>query len=719
MAGRTLFDERLQVVEFDLPRNRRARSTAHPARVRGGRPVRRDRASDPSYRAHLDGLRAIAVYLVVAYHADLAWFGGGFVGVDVFFVLSGYLVTGILLRDLQLNGRIRLVRFYARRVRRLLPAAAATLVVTGLVYGAIASPLELLDHAGGFDAAFLYRANWEFVSQSSDYFAADTAASPVLHFWSLAVEEQFYFLWPLLLGALALGARRAGASGLRFVRGAIASGAVVSLAWALSLAFTRLDRAYYGTDTRAYQLLAGAFLAVTPLRVATQHQERIVTMLRRAALFALGALALLSTSLRDLNPIVRGMFVTAVAVLLIAALEHGGDGAARAALARPTAARLGRISYGIYLWHWPVIVLANHIGAPNPLQRFLLATLVATALAALCHQLFELPIRESLLADRHGRAVVAGGLALSMIGGLVVMPSILDGRTDASAVLAAAGRGTPSEFRLLDWRVARDDVAEAIECEGAPLAQCVAVRGTGATWMLMGDSNARMYIRLFERLARENDATLVIAAFQGCPWQVGLNFTARAVDVPRCEAVRADWHKRLIPAFEPDVIFLAGRGLDDPAQPSTLYRDATHDITVDDPEFAPLVRTTTQRTLVSLAAHGRQVVVIEPMPSAPLGLEPLDCLATGGDCTFKAATERTALEGLYRAAATAAPKADGTDVVTLDLDRLVCRRWPSCDPVVGDVIVRRDGAHLTATFAESLWQQVDDALRRLRIAGAV
>lgn len=705
MPGQTLFDERLQVVEFDLP--------AWPRRR-----VPRDRSVDPSYRPHLDGLRAIAVYLVLAYHADLGWFTGGFVGVDVFFVLSGYLVTGILLRDLQHGGRIRLVRFYARRVRRLLPAAAITLVVSALVYAAVASPLELLDHAEGFRAAFLYRANWEFVSQSTDYFAADTAGSPVLHFWSLAVEEQFYVLWPLILTGLAFVARRIGTAGLAFVRGAIACGLVGSAIWALSLAFTRLDRAYYGTDTRAYQLLAGALLAMTPVAVAAHHRDRLVRWLRRAAAVGLGVIAVLATSLWDLNPIVRGMLVTVAAVVLIAAIESSGGGAVRSVLARPVAARLGRISYGTYLWHWPVIVLATHVAAPDPLERFVLATVVATALSALGHHLYEQPIRESHFADRYGRAVVAGGLVMSVLAGAVLMPSILDARTDASAVLAAAARGTPSEYRLLDWRVARDDVAEAVECERAPVAQCVAVRGTGPTWMLMGDSNARMYIRLFERLARENDATLVVAAFQGCPWQLGLNYTARAADVPRCEAVRADWHRRLIPAFEPDVVFLAGRGLDDPAQPSTLFRDATHDITIDDPAFDAIVRATTARTLAALAVDGRQVVMVEPMPSGPVGFEPLECLATAGDCTFTAATAPTPLERLMRTLAVAAPRADGADVVTLDLDRLVCPRWPSCDPVVGDVITRRDGAHLTASFAESLWNQVDEALERLGVARA-
>ena len=154
------------------------------------------------YRPYLDGLRAVAVYLVVAFHAGLGLLSGGFIGVDVFFVLSGFLVTRILMRDLASIGRIQWRSFYARRVRRILPAALVTLVVTAFAYAIIASPIEMFDVLGGFRAALFYVANWFFIHQATDYFAANVNSSPVLHFWSLAVEEQFYLLWPLLLGAM-------------------------------------------------------------------------------------------------------------------------------------------------------------------------------------------------------------------------------------------------------------------------------------------------------------------------------------------------------------------------------------------------------------------------------------------------------------------------------------------------------------------------------------
>jgi len=167
------------------------------------------------YRPWLDGLRAIAVYLVVLFHVGNGKFSGGYVGVDVFFVLSGYLVTQLLLRDLTGVGGLRFGRFYARRVRRLLPAAFVALLVTTTVWVAIASPVAVADAIGSFKAAFLYVTNWYFIHHASGYFGADITTNPVLQFWSLAIEEQFYLLGPLALGGLFLAGSRRRVAGRR------------------------------------------------------------------------------------------------------------------------------------------------------------------------------------------------------------------------------------------------------------------------------------------------------------------------------------------------------------------------------------------------------------------------------------------------------------------------------------------------------------------------
>src|SRR6476469_5526129 len=215
-----------------------------------------DGTGDPRehYRPQLDGVRTLAVYLVVAFHAGLVRFDGGFIGVDVFFVLSGYLVTSLLTRDVAAFGAVRLGQFYSRRIRRLLPAAVVNLTVTAIVFAAIASPWEATNAIGAVRAAALYVANWYFIGQSADYFARNITASPVIHYWSLSVEEQFYILWPLLLSGLVLAGRR-----LLWTRGRLVQAGVVviglaSLVTALALARTDPNRAYLATYTRAYQL---------------------------------------------------------------------------------------------------------------------------------------------------------------------------------------------------------------------------------------------------------------------------------------------------------------------------------------------------------------------------------------------------------------------------------------------------------------------------------
>jgi peptidoglycan/LPS O-acetylase OafA/YrhL len=269
------------------------------------------------YRPYLDGLRAVAVYLVVAFHAGLGILSGGFIGVDVFFVLSGFLVTRILMRDLATGSRIRWRSFYSRRVRRILPAALVALLVTALVYSVIASPVEMYDVIGGFRAALFYIANWFFIHQATDYFAANVNSNPVLHFWSLAVEEQFYLVWPLLLGALYVVTSRVARRRWWVVRGVVVAAGVASAIAALHIGSTNLERAYYGTDTRAYQLLAGAALALTPqlLRLGKRARDAASVV----STIALAALLILATSAFSMSAITRGVLVAAIAFILIVA----------------------------------------------------------------------------------------------------------------------------------------------------------------------------------------------------------------------------------------------------------------------------------------------------------------------------------------------------------------------------------------------------------------
>ncbi|MGZ4690245.1 MAG: acyltransferase family protein [Acidimicrobiia bacterium] len=651
------------------------------------------------YRPHLDGVRTIAVYLVVAFHAGLGLVAGGFIGVDIFFVLSGYLVTSILVRDLTSTGHIRRQQFYARRVRRILPAAVATLLGTAVVYSIVASPAEVLDALGGFRAAFLYVANWYFIRQSTNYFAANVNSNPVLQFWSLAVEEQFYLVWPLLFGGLYLLTRRMLRWQWWLIRAVVVAVGAASMIAALRLTETNLARAYYGTDTRAYQLLAGAALALTPQLL--HLSPRWVRLARWTAVVALAALVALATSAFDLGPITRGVFVTALAVALLVALENAAGGAIKWMLSTRPFTYLGRISYGVYLWHWPVIVIAAYRRSLPPIELFAISCVVATALAALSFLLLEHPIRMSRLLNRYKTPVIAVGFTASILLGVFAMPAMLDpGDNSVSAVLG--GSGSPSGPRLLDWRVARYDYSDPSDCLGAPVQRCTVVTGKGLRVLLMGDSHAAMLVPTFSKIAKERSWSFSVAAFPTCAWERDLRVVyTRATE---CAAHAKDWYERVIPELDPDLIILMHRSFDSPDQPLQFFLPNGHSaIRPGTPGFEPFLRQAASDSLKLLRRPGRKIVIIEPVPEAHPGDNPISCLSLGrapGSCAFTAHRRPTPLEQFYRRLA----RPPGLTV--LDIDRVVCPSWPKCDAVVGNVITRIDTEHLTRTYARSLADRV-------------
>ena len=649
------------------------------------------------YRPYLDGLRCVAVYLVVAFHAELGIFRGGFIGVDIFFVLSGFLVTRILLRELSRNERVDLPQFYARRFRRILPAAAATLVITGVAYAAIATPAQALDVLGGFRAAFLYVANWHFISQSTDYFAPAVAASPVLHFWSLAVEEQFYFVWPLLLTALYLVARRAGRHNWKVIRSVVAVGMVASVVAAIHISATNLDRAYYGTDTRAYQLFAGALLAMTPQ--IFRFGSRFPRVARGVAASALLGLLAVGTSILDVNAIWRGVVTVCLTSALIVALESARKGTARRVLSRPHMSYLGRISYATYLWHWPLIILVTLKYSPPPIVLLLISAIGATGLAALSFRFLEHPIRSARFLDGYRVPVIALGLTISFVAGLLIMPAALrwneETKAHASAEAIAASVSVPkidAGHKLLDWRAARNDIPALPNCLGRPVSDCTVVHGTGTKILLMGDSFARMWLPTFTEIARRESLTLSIAAFGSCPWQKGLEHGLAIT--PKCHEERSDWYDRVIPGLNPDIIFLGERGYDQPGNPFAV----PHKGDASTPDAEQFIAQASDESIAALRKPGRKIVLLQSTPLPPdENFNQVSCLSQGSaDCRFEVDPNPTPLDQ-YSVTAAKQP-----DTWSLDLDRFACPRFPVCDPVVNGIIVRRDHTHLTATYARAL-----------------
>ena len=415
-------------------------TTTAPTAVTAGHRFRADALGDrPSATGSrrvlgLDGLRALAVVLVVGFHFGVGWLGGGFVGVDVFYVLSGYLITGLLLAEFAHRTRIGLVAFWLRRARRLLPALLLVLVAVTVVVR-FAEPAGMFPgYRGSALSALFYVSNWWQIASSGNYFASTGAVAPLTHTWSLAVEEQFYLVWPLVV----LGVLHLTSSFARGVRVLLAVSVVGAVASAVEMAWlfqpgTNTTRIYFGTDTHAQSVLVGAALACA-LMLVDRHRGRIGTdpearsaavrwLLTALAVGGLVVIVLASCVLSGSSALTfRGGFLVmslgaAAVVLAVVSVPRGP--AARALAAAPLV-WVGSLSYGIYLWHFPVFVTldAGRTGTRGPVL-FTLRCLVTLALAAASFYLVERPVLEGRFW-RSARAVAPAAMAVAVTVAVVV-----------------------------------------------------------------------------------------------------------------------------------------------------------------------------------------------------------------------------------------------------------------------------------------------------------
>jgi peptidoglycan/LPS O-acetylase OafA/YrhL/lysophospholipase L1-like esterase len=349
------------------------------------------------YMPALDGLRAFAVLAVLLYHGDVSWAEGGYFGVDAFFVLSGFLITSLLLSEWSHSGRIDLRAFWSRRARRLLPALLLVLAAVALYAWLFAMPVELRQLRRDALSTLGYVANWTQIASNQSYFEQFAVPSPLRHAWSLGIEEQFYIVWPLLVFLVLRAAR-----GSRIAL----AGACAALAGASIWQMVRLydpssdpSRVYYGTDTRVHSLLIGALLAVVLSRASCTACDRgihsALRFLAPVAAIALGFIWLTTSELDAWQ--YRGGFAVAgvlVALVIAGVTQAGRPGPLGSFLSLPPIRWIGVISYGLYLWHWPIYVFLSPDRTGMEGSTLLAARLAVTfAVAAASFHLVERPVR--------------------------------------------------------------------------------------------------------------------------------------------------------------------------------------------------------------------------------------------------------------------------------------------------------------------------------------
>jgi peptidoglycan/LPS O-acetylase OafA/YrhL len=634
----------------------------------------RSRAAPFDHRPSLDGLRAVAALLVLLFHAGTPWFDHGYTGVDVFFVLSGFLITSLLIRELRDTGRLRFVSFYARRVRRLLPSALLVLLVTAVVYELVASPAAVAEARGGFVAAAAYFANWYFLGQSHDYFAQETHPSPVVHYWSLSVEEQFYLVWPVLLLGLVLLVRR---SGLRL--DVVAAGlAVAGLVYAGVAAHVDPMASYYGTGSRAYQLLLGATVALVCFRRERARRPRRPALLGAKGLFAPVGLLLILGAGTSLLPSDSSFWAGVVAAFgtafLLYGLEHVPSSGTARLLSWGPARAVGAWSYAAYLWHWPVIVIGDEMGV-LPAVWYLRTPLVVAAtllLSATTYRLIEQPARRlTLRTFPRQRLVALGGVAVAAFAAFT-FPAVLRVDGHAQALIDEAKAGTNQLAAVHTKRV------------GAP------------TILVIGDSHAETLLPAFMRLAREQDFSLLDVTEWGCPWS-RVEATQNGVSLD-CEPMRKK-ALRIAAKDHPDIAVLVSRSI----VKRPLLIDGAF-VNPGAPGWLEEVDRGTVSFLADLKPLVGRVVIIEPLPETS---EPMIyCLSTGADpdsCSLPKISQpgTDELEASWEKL---------PDVATISIDDLICPLG-TCPAVTHGIQTHRDAHHLAGKYARYLAHPLDAYFR--------
>jgi len=694
-------------------------------------------------RVDLQGMRAIAVLTVFSNHL-FEWPSGGFVGVDVFFVLSGFFITGLLIREATSKGKISFRDFYIRRVKRILPSALLVLLVTVslsyILFPAVRAKETLLDAL----YAALFASNFRFEAVGADYFQQGQPPSPLQHYWSLSIEEQFYFVWPALLAAIfavTQGRRRSGSGRAGHWVMLAAMGVVVSASfvWALLLTASDPNAAYFSSMSRVWELGVGALIAISGPWL-TRIPDRVRPALSYAGLAGLGAsLFLIDSTVRFPAPWAA---LPVLSTALIVASFHGSDVRSVWILTNPVARWFGDTSYTLYLWHWPVIVLLATV-LEQGVVSYLLAVILSLGLTTVTYRFYENPIRKSnwlLDVDEvpRGRSkawlprLILNSRAWGVIGGV------------SAAVIFMAIATITYESRLA--RVAQESAAvdgqegpkvafgnpppEVEPCYGAP---AMVTEGC-----ILRNPEVPLQPPI-DYFAVDSPQPYLGACYVTVEKSENLNpcdYGYEGPDAVRIALIGDSHAAALTPALWPilesnkwHLTTYLGTAchLADPAPPgceramSAVREELSrkrYDIIFVTNFNQGWLAENFQSAWIPLVAGGAKIVVVPDNPRT--SEEALACLtrvSIGEDTTGQCGTARSDAIPKSDTLVAAAEGFAGSSVI--DLTKYYCTAdW--CPSVIGNVIVYRDyikgNSHVTKTFAETLAPVVADQTRKL-IAG--
>lgn len=561
---------------------------------------------DPSYRPEIDGLRAVAILSVVFFHFGVPGFAGGFVGVDVFFVISGYLITRIIVREIE-RGSFSFVAFYERRARRLLPSLAVVLLATFVAGLFIMTPQDMADLSKSMAYALIFVANLFFADQGG-YFDPSLDLAPLLHTWSLSVEEQFYIVWPLVLvlAGIAMPRRRRGLAIALFA---------ASLAASVYLVVQKPLAAFYLPHTRIWELLAGCILALGAPRLGRGLSE--------AAAFLGLALIAVAIAAFDRNaefPGLPALVPVAGAVLIIWSCENALPLAGRL-LSAPPLVFIGLVSYAWYLWHWPVRVLYRYQVEHEPTLKEAAALIaVSFLLAVLCWRYIERPVRRNAWWRVRPHTLAAAGATSAVL-----------------ILLAGAGYWTsgfvtryPDIIQKFTPERLKEDTA-AFKCPPMSVTRIVAgdvcrlwdAKDGAPGVLLWGDSHAGVMRGPFYELGRAANVTVSYVGRAACPPLIGAGRRRRYGGNENCSGLNAAVAELLKTRAFSDVVLVArwdyyavgsGPGKSVALEQHYLQDAQSGPATLE--ENRAVVRRRLKETLDAIAAAGARAWIIMEAPFA-------------------------------------------------------------------------------------------------------